>query len=147
MTYTPKEWNRGDTLAAEDLNHIEQGVANSGGCVPLIIRESGETFGCGSGDFALLMKINDRQFVDVWDAFHGVVPCLFYTTNEVDGTTYSNVGTITNSSQSNGVKMLSCGDSFSRPLAKYSDGRIADYCGNDSEQGGESGGDSGQPIG
>ena len=40
MTYTPKEWQYGDTIAAEDLNHIEQGVANSSGTEPLIVNDN-----------------------------------------------------------------------------------------------------------
>ena len=32
MSYTPKEWQCGDTITAEAMNHIEQGIAqNSGG--------------------------------------------------------------------------------------------------------------------
>lgn len=37
MAYEPKEWQCGDTITADDLNHIEQGIANSGGSeVPLV---------------------------------------------------------------------------------------------------------------
>ena len=38
MSYTPKTWNCGDTITAEDLNHIEQGIANAGGGVQLLSR-------------------------------------------------------------------------------------------------------------
>lgn len=31
MTYEPKTWACGDTITADDLNHIEQGIAESGG--------------------------------------------------------------------------------------------------------------------
>ena len=31
MVYRPKEWECGDTITAEDLNHLEQGVANASG--------------------------------------------------------------------------------------------------------------------
>ena len=31
MAYTPKEWENGDIITAEDLNHLEQGVAGAGG--------------------------------------------------------------------------------------------------------------------
>lgn len=31
MAYTPKEWKCGDSITAEALNHIEQGIANCGG--------------------------------------------------------------------------------------------------------------------
>ena len=36
--YTPKTWQCGETITAEDLNHLEQGVANAGGGdAPLIV--------------------------------------------------------------------------------------------------------------
>lgn len=31
MAYEPKTWECGETITAEALNHIEQGIANSGG--------------------------------------------------------------------------------------------------------------------
>ena len=31
MAYEPKAWECGDVITADDLNHIEQGVANAGG--------------------------------------------------------------------------------------------------------------------
>lgn len=31
MSYTPTEWKTGDTITAEKLNKLEQGVADSGG--------------------------------------------------------------------------------------------------------------------
>lgn len=37
MAYTPKTWERNDTITADALNHIEQGIANSGGGTALII--------------------------------------------------------------------------------------------------------------
>lgn len=32
MAYEPKTWSCGDVITANDLNHIEQGIAESGGC-------------------------------------------------------------------------------------------------------------------
>ncbi len=31
MSYTPTEWNTGDTITAEKLNNMEQGIASAGG--------------------------------------------------------------------------------------------------------------------
>lgn len=31
MAYEPKTWECGETITADDLNHMEQGIANSGG--------------------------------------------------------------------------------------------------------------------
>lgn len=38
MAYTPKAWECGDVITADDLNHIEQGLANAGGgSDPLVV--------------------------------------------------------------------------------------------------------------
>ena len=38
MAYEPKAWECGDVITAEDLNHLEQGVANAGGgSAPLVV--------------------------------------------------------------------------------------------------------------
>ena len=39
MSYTPKTWECGETITADALNHIEQGIADSGGggAEPLIV--------------------------------------------------------------------------------------------------------------
>lgn len=33
MAYEPKTWSCGDVITANDLNHIEQGIADSGGVI------------------------------------------------------------------------------------------------------------------
>lgn len=38
--YEPKNWKCGDTITADDLNHIEQGVANAGGGWSAINRQN-----------------------------------------------------------------------------------------------------------
>lgn len=45
MAYTPKTWQCGEPIMADDLNHMEQGIeaASSGGTEPLIIHFTGET--------------------------------------------------------------------------------------------------------
>ena len=40
MAYTPKQWTCGETITAEDLNHLENGVADccgGGRGTPLIL--------------------------------------------------------------------------------------------------------------
>lgn len=45
MAYTPTEWNCGDTITAEKMNKIEQGIADSGGGTePLFIYETEDKF-------------------------------------------------------------------------------------------------------
>lgn len=44
MAYEPKTWACGDTITADDLNHIEQGIADSGGGnEPLIVNLTFDT--------------------------------------------------------------------------------------------------------
>ena len=38
MPYEPKTWTCGDTITADDLNNIEQGIANAGGGVQPLSR-------------------------------------------------------------------------------------------------------------
>lgn len=37
MNYEPKTWACGDTITADDLNHIEQGVAEADGGAPFVV--------------------------------------------------------------------------------------------------------------
>lgn len=39
MAYTPKTWQCGETIMADDLNHIEQGIAQGGAVEPLIVHQ------------------------------------------------------------------------------------------------------------
>lgn len=39
MSYEPKTWECGETITADALNHIEQGIADSGGGTTLIVEE------------------------------------------------------------------------------------------------------------
>ena len=44
MAYEPKTWACGDTITADDLNHIEQGVAQSGGGMTVnVVQRTGQT--------------------------------------------------------------------------------------------------------
>lgn len=39
MAYTPKTWQCGETIMADDLNHMEQGIAQGGAVEPLIVHQ------------------------------------------------------------------------------------------------------------
>ena len=43
MSYTPTAWKNGDTITAEKLNKIEEGIedSSSGGAEPLIVHING----------------------------------------------------------------------------------------------------------
>lgn len=58
MSYTPTQWSTGDTITAEKLNKLENGIANSGGSLIVNITQ----------DDGLVM---DKTFGDIWDAFTG----------------------------------------------------------------------------
>lgn len=67
MSYTPHEWQDGETITAERMNALEEGVANAGGSddpyagYDLVIEASGEnlsgsTFTIKKGDYASCFK-------------------------------------------------------------------------------------------
>lgn len=43
MAYTPKTWQCGETIMADDLNHMEQGIAQGGAVEPLIVHQQAMT--------------------------------------------------------------------------------------------------------
>lgn len=65
MSYEPKTWSCDDTITAEDLNHIEQGIANAGGGTasePLVVTLS--------WDDANSKYVSDRTFAEISSAFN-----------------------------------------------------------------------------
>lgn len=66
MAYTPNEWACGETITAEKLNHMEDGIesANSGGTEPLILQVVQD------GDDVRL----DKTFGEIKSAFNGGKP-------------------------------------------------------------------------
>ena len=66
MSYEPKTWQCGDTITAEELNRMEQGIAQGGGgSAPLEVHKV-----LVSGDFYRL----DKTWQEIYDAF----PNVFY---------------------------------------------------------------------
>ena len=66
MAYEPKAWECGDVITADDLNHIEQGVANAGGgSAPLVVHQ----VPVGDNSYRL-----DKTWQEIYDAFPNV--CL-----------------------------------------------------------------------
>ena len=58
MAYTPKTWECGETITADALNHIEQGIASSGGGTePLVVHPTGIIGG----------MILDRTWQEIFD--------------------------------------------------------------------------------
>lgn len=59
MAYTPKTWTCGDTISADDLNRIEQALANSGGGTPLVVHDNEGTL--------------DHTWQEIYDAMPNVM--------------------------------------------------------------------------
>ena len=77
MSYTPTQWNTGDTITASALNKIEQGIANAGGATPFVITASDI-----SGGFT-----TDKTFTQVKTAFNTGTPVFidFSSCNDWEG--------------------------------------------------------------
>ena len=74
MSYEPKEWQCGDTITAEDLNRMEQGIAQGGGgSAPLEIHRNDD------GNSVVL----DKTWQEISDAFPNAF--LEYTEDDEDG--------------------------------------------------------------
>ena len=58
MSYTPTEWNDGDIVTSAKLNHMEDGIANTGGLVVAI-----------DWDETLQTSILDKTWQEIHDAF------------------------------------------------------------------------------
>ena len=71
MSYTPTEWQCGDTITAEKMNKIEQGIANSGGgSEPLIVN-----INRGTGDYAYYF-VTDKTFNEIYTAMKQGRNCI-----------------------------------------------------------------------
>ena len=63
--YEPKEWKCGDTITADDLNHMEQGIADGGGGSALIVTKND--------------NVLDKTWQEIYDAFVGGRIILIHT--------------------------------------------------------------------
>lgn len=64
MAYTPNTWATGDTITAQKLNNMEQGIANAGGAVIV-----GYTFSSGSITF-------DKTWQELYDSMAAGSACV-----------------------------------------------------------------------
>ena len=62
MAYEPKTWECGETITAEALNHMEQGITSGGGTEPLILTAHIEQ------DGEQTCSVLDHTYNDVKDA-------------------------------------------------------------------------------
>lgn len=68
MSYTPTTWTTGDTITASAMNKIEQGIANAGGSIPLLlIYHNGVSWETSGIDFATaLSMVQDGKPIMAW---------------------------------------------------------------------------------
>lgn len=91
MAYTPKTWQCGETIMADDLNHMEQGIAQGGsGSAPLAVsittaQEGGTT-----------IETMDKTWQEIYDAFPNVYQLMvaengYIKINNVDAVGFGTV--------------------------------------------------------
>ncbi len=73
MAYTPKTWACDDTITADDLNHIEQGIAENSGGTALIIRVE-RTESCPEGYEGEGITYYNATYQQVKDAYDAGIP-------------------------------------------------------------------------
>ena len=77
MAYTPKTWQCGETIMADDLNHMEQGIAQGGGSEPLFVGMR-----TVDSDTAL-----DKTWQEIYDAMNANRPA-YVVNRHTDGVGY-----------------------------------------------------------
>ena len=105
MAYTPKVWACGDTITANDLNHIEEGIAKSSGggtSEPLMVNYT------HTEDH---MRYFDKTWQQVHDAYMNGQPVIF-DANDDDGIVFEAV--------------IGCGPTYEAPVETKSVNYLAD---------------------
>ena len=88
MSYEPKTWECGDIITAEDLNHMEQGIVNSGGGnASLIIRLTGDEVVYHTSPNIEVSQTGEAYYTDktlseVSEAINDGRVCLFYRNDD-----------------------------------------------------------------
>lgn len=76
MAYEKQTWSCGETITADKLNHMEDGIMESGGGSTLVVNYVEED---GSG-----CSIYDKTWQEVFDALAAGKRCIVVNTNDVD---------------------------------------------------------------
>ena len=63
MNYEKQTWERGETISADKLNHMEEGIANAGGGGTLVVG-----FDRLEGDFPNVYEVYDKTWSEVSSA-------------------------------------------------------------------------------
>lgn len=84
MAYTPKTWQCDDTITADELNRMEQGIAEAsqsgGGTEPLIVRFDHDER-VEEGGEAITLHVYDKTWQEVHDALASGTPCYVLIDN------------------------------------------------------------------
>ena len=92
MAYTPKTWACDDTITADDLNHIEEGIAENsgGGIAPFLffktVSEEVTTEPCPnnpSTDIRITTTTYNYSWQEIYDALNADTP-VFYVSDSGD---------------------------------------------------------------
>ena len=87
MAYTPKTWECGETITADDLNHIEQGIAEAssgGGTAPFLIFKAVSTETTTepcpdneNGNIHIITTTWNYSWQEIYDALNSETPVFF----------------------------------------------------------------------
>lgn len=94
MAYTPKTWECGETITADDLNHIEQGIADAssgGGTAPYLmfkkVSEEQTTEPCpdnASGNIHITTTTFSYSWQEIYDALNADTPVFYVDVLEAE---------------------------------------------------------------
>lgn len=85
MAYEKQEWKCGDTVTADKLNHMEDGIesANSGGgSTPLIVTFTQEEEPCPGGTSARTKKTYSHSWKEIHDSLENGIPAYIKMTSQ-----------------------------------------------------------------
>lgn len=77
MAYTPKTWQCGETIMADDLNHMEQGIAQGGAVEPLKFNVV-ETYSQTPNEHRFTIN---GMFAEILNAFDQGIPIILWFSN------------------------------------------------------------------
>lgn len=91
MSYDKQNWQTGDVITANKLNHIEDGIANGGGVVVVHVTEEDDTFTLDKTWNELQELLASGALVATVDEYTGTTTMQFLaqTFASLDGTTYA----------------------------------------------------------
>ena len=97
MAYTKQNWNNGDIITADKLNHIEDGIADSGG---------GSAFIINVNEDGVIWTL-DKTWQQIYEAFYSGSECIVKLERDENGQSLYKVDYIANESGSYNVGFFS----------------------------------------